>query len=149
MASFDDHSVMICRLRGMHGLSRLALSEVELDFFEQGGEELLFLQAGVHVFAAIDRAITGDDNHGHAWILLVYLLRQFQTIHAFHAKIRDQDVKLFFAEFIQRIGGAVCRDRPVALHFQNFATQSCQHLVVIDEQDSFHEVTFIVIEASR
>src|SRR4051812_22141021 len=49
------------------------LAEVEFDLLEQGGEEFFFLQAGVYVFAAVHRAVAGDDDDGDLRLFFVDL----------------------------------------------------------------------------
>src|SRR5437660_5168859 len=109
-----------------------------LDFLKQRGEQVFFLEAGSHVFSAVYRAVAGHDNHRHLGMVFVHPAGQLHTIHAFHAEVGDQDVEVFFIEFLQRIFAVVGAYRPVALHFLNFTTESCQYLMVIDEEDGFH-----------
>src|SRR5581483_1942184 len=104
-----------------------------LDFFQQSGKEIFFLQAGGHIFAAIYRAISGNDNDRNFRVPLMDLASEFHAVHSVHAKIGDQNVEIFFVEFFESIVTAISAHGAITLHLQDFAAQSCQHLMVIDE----------------
>ena len=98
------------------------------------------MKAGVHVFAAVHWAVAGDDDDRHIGPLSADLACQFQSVHAFHAKVSDQDVEVLLLELLQRVRSVVGGYGFIALHFQDFAAQACQYLVVINEQNGFHRV---------
>src|SRR4051794_37230740 len=69
------------------------------------------------------------------------LLGQFQSIHAFHPEVRDQNVEVILAEFFQRLIGVIGGDGTITLHLQYLAAQACQHLMVVDKEDGFHNAS--------
>ena len=94
----------------------IILIEEELDLLEERGEEIFFLEAGDDVLAAIDGAVSGDDDDGGLGALGVDLLGELEAVHAFHAEVGDQDVEILLIEFFEGVSGAIGADRFVALH---------------------------------
>src|SRR5205085_10375291 len=101
-------------------------------------EEVFFLKTGIHVFSTVDRAISGDDDHRGVRALLAHAMREFYSVHPFHAKVGNENVEILLVKFLQRFLGAVGANRLVALHLKDLAAQSRQNLVVVDKQDGFH-----------
>src|SRR3954468_22391031 len=127
-----DLAVVVC------GRLAVALAEEEADLLQQRREEVFFLQKRVYFFAGIDRAVAGDDDHRRLRALVMDLLRELETVHAFHAEVGHQDVEIVLAELFQRLFGVVSGDGAISLHFQDLAAQSCQHLMVVYKEDGFH-----------
>src|SRR6185369_11815928 len=100
--------------------------------------EFFLLEAGLHVIAAVHRAVARHDDHGNRRVVLMDLLRKFQTVHAFHAEVGDQDVELFPLELLNRVLRVVGAHCAVTLHLEDFTTQARQHFVVVNKQNCFH-----------
>src|SRR5262249_40159960 len=94
-------------------------------------------------------AIAGNDDDGDFRMLFVDFAGQLHAVHAFHAKIGDQDVKVIFFELAQSIFAAVRADRTVTLHSQDFAAQVGQNLVIIHEEDRPHTASRAAPRAHR
>src|SRR4051794_13859768 len=129
---FADLAVVVC------GRLAVALAEEEADLLQQRREEVFFLQKRVYFFAGIDRAVAGHDDHRRLRALVMDLLGELEAVHAFHAKVGDQDVEVVLAELFQRLFGVVSGDGAISLHLQDLAAQSCQHLMVVYKEDGFH-----------
>src|SRR5258708_3434756 len=125
----------------------LYFAQEHFDLIQKGGKESFFLQAGDSVFAAVHGSIAGRDNVRNIRMFLMDLAGQFQAVHAFHAKVRYQDAKVILLELAESVRSAVGADGAVALHFQGFTAQCCQHLVIIDEEDGFHNYLSILPRA--
>lgn len=125
-------------LCGPEGFFGFGFTEVELDFFQERGEKLFFLQADVDVFPAIDGAVAGNDDNGHLRVLFVDVSGQLEAVHTFHAEISYEDVEFLAIEFLESFLGVEGADGLIALHFQDLATEASKNLVIVDEEDSFH-----------
>src|SRR5262249_22828832 len=70
----------------------------------------------------------------------MHLARELHAVHSVHTEVSDQNVEIVFVEFLQSVSAAIGANGTVALHLQDFAAQSRQHLMVIDEKDRSHEM---------
>src|SRR5579864_1678934 len=90
---------VVKELSGLYLLrTRLPFAQEHFDFFQERREQIFFLQTGSHIFAAIDRAITSDNNHRNVRAFFMDSTSQFHAVHAFHAKISHQNIEIFFVE---------------------------------------------------
>ena len=80
-----------CELRGLHRRTRFSFAQEHLDFVEERGEEVFFLQAGGDVIASVDRTVSSDDDHRNIGILLMHFFGELNAVHAIHAEIGNQD----------------------------------------------------------
>src|SRR5579859_2531091 len=123
----------------LHHRSVFVLAQEQLDFIQQGGEEIFFLQASRDFVAAIHWSISGNDDDRYGRVPFMDFASQFQSVHAFHAEIGYQEIKILFFKFPQGIGGVERAHGTVTLHFQNFAAEPRQYFMIVNEQDGFHE----------
>ncbi len=102
------------------------------------------MQTRGNVLAAFDRTIAGNDNHGNARLFFVDFAGEFQAVHALHAKVGDEDIKILVFEFPQSFLSVVCAHGTIALHLEDLATESCQDFMIVNKKDGFHERTPLV-----
>ena len=99
----------------------LRFAEKEFDLLKQSREEIFLLQACRHIFARFDRTVACDNDYGNIRTPLPHFPGQFHAVHAFHAKVSDQDVEVLLIEFSQSFISVVSADRLITLHLQDLA----------------------------
>src|SRR5437763_981412 len=128
----------LSRSQGWSGVLRIA--KINLYLFYQGGKHRFFGKARLRVTTNIDGAVSRDNDHGNFRVCSVDMFGQFQPIHAIHAKVGNEKVKLFSLKLVQRVLRAVSGHGTKALHLENLAAQACQYLMVIHKENRFHSV---------
>src|SRR5258708_3681480 len=118
------HSLGIRHAYWFSGLGLFGFTQEKFDLVEQCREKIFLLETRRHVLSPVHRAVAGHNNYRSTWTLLSDSVRKFDTVHSFHAEIRDENVEILLIEFLQRFLCTVSAYGFVALHLEDFAAQA-------------------------